>query len=537
MKSLSLFTSLSLLLFRGLLFPSELKAQTDPNHPNILLIISDDVGVDISNGYQNNPVMPTTPTLDELRKNGLTFMNAWSTPMCTPTRAAIMSGKYGVKTGVLKAPGNLGLSHTSVFNELASQSNDLYNGAVIGKWHISHPVDYDHPADHGVDHYEGLFESGVADYYSWDKVINGKTSNETTYATSYFTDAALDWVKDQQNPWFLWLAEVAPHSPYHVPPAELYSISSVSSNLEKYVAAIEAMDAEIGRLLDGIPDSVMKNTLIIYIGDNGTPGNVIQSYPRGHGKGTLYQGGIHVPFVVSGPLVSRQGETEDAMVHVADIHATILEATGNDLPGGLYNSQSFWHLLLNSTEPKRQYNYSEIEADGEMHWTIREERFKLIEFEDGTQEFYDLENDPLETNNLLPNLIPNRELIKADLEEEAENIRTSWSCRDQIQNGDEEGIDCGGSHCEPCDGTGILEVNAEMVSIFPNPTKGQLIIKGTQHTILSLRIYTADGRLVYASNDIAEQVVVDLKEFDTNLFLVNVVTAQGYTSQLVVKEQ
>ncbi|MEL6844780.1 MAG: sulfatase-like hydrolase/transferase, partial [Bacteroidota bacterium] len=136
-------------------------AQTNPAQPNILLIIADDLGIDPLNGYQNNTLQAQTPTLDSLRAAGLTFTNAWAAPKCTPTRAAILSGKYGAKTGVTGTPGNLDVSHTSLFKELDTRSNGAYAGALIGKWHLSSPVDLDHPAQHGIAHYDGSFKSGV----------------------------------------------------------------------------------------------------------------------------------------------------------------------------------------------------------------------------------------------------------------------------------------------------------------------------------------------------------------------------------------
>ncbi len=101
---------LPLILF--LLINHNLKAQ---DKPNILFIIADDLGVDMLNGYGFSGTKPVTPTLDSLRTNGITFAQVWSAPSCTPTRAATMSGKYGIKTGVLTAPGHLDTIHTSVF--------------------------------------------------------------------------------------------------------------------------------------------------------------------------------------------------------------------------------------------------------------------------------------------------------------------------------------------------------------------------------------------------------------------------------------
>ncbi len=108
-------------------------------NPNIILIIADDLGVDALNGYNVGSFDPATPHLDSLRNSGLTFSNAWSSPVCTPTRAGIMSGMYGSTNGVRTAPGNLDTTYISLLDALKN-SNPSYTAAVIGKWHISKPV-------------------------------------------------------------------------------------------------------------------------------------------------------------------------------------------------------------------------------------------------------------------------------------------------------------------------------------------------------------------------------------------------------------
>ncbi len=424
--------------------------QTDPTQPNILLIIADDMGHDYMNGYQSNTLMPTTPNLDALRASGVTFMNAWATPQCTTTRGTIMSGKYGVNSGVQNVPDNLDLIHKSIFTELAIQNSNAYDGAVIGKWHISDPIDYNHPTQHGVDYYTGVFNSQVNDYYDWDKVVGGVLQNETEYVTTNLTNEAITWVKDRTNPWFLWLAHVAPHGPEHDPPPTHHTINPISSRNRKYVAMIEAMDYEIGRLLDSIPQPVLDNTMIIFIGDNGTPTAFLQNYPANRGKSTLYQGGLNVPFVVSGKGVTRVGDTENALINVTDIYATILEHAGGSLPGGIYNSFSFYDLLSNPAAQKRPYNYIDFELTGTggSDFTIRDNQYKLIQYSSGVQEFYDLIADPMELNNLLDGTLSITEQAAFDdLELEAVYIRTDWSCRDLIENGIETSIDIGGTYC------------------------------------------------------------------------------------------
>lgn len=433
-------------------------------NPNILLIIADDMGIDVTNGYLDSPRMPVTPTLDSLRDSGLIFTNAWSTPQCTPTRAAIMSGKYGIKTGVMRPPGNLDEIHTSLFRKIKNEYDDLYANAVIGKWHISNPVDYTHPGLLGVDHYEGLFTASVDDYYEWEKVENETTVPITEYVTTHFTDAAIDWVSDQDQPWFLWLAHVAPHSPFHEPPVGLFSQTNTNNNVGMYLAAIEAMDHEIGRLLASMDEATRANTVIIFVGDNGTPGAVIQGFESNHAKSSLYEGGIRVPMMISGKGITRIGESSSQLVQLADIHATILELTGISLAGGDQNSMSLKPLLSCDTDLERKYIYTDYENGNTLGYAIREEQYKLIEYENETPEFYDVLNDINELVDLSATLTAEQQIIYDELRAEAAIIRSDWSCQDGIQNGIEMSIDDCDNTCTEMD-----ELNFENIGCCAVP--------------------------------------------------------------------
>lgn len=476
---------------------SHLSAQTDPDRPNILLIIADDLGVDYSNGYHEGQLMPTTPTLDSLRSVGITFENVFAAPMCTPSRASIMSGKYGIKTGVQGTPGNLNIEHTSIFKAIEEATDNAYADAVIGKWHISNPANPDHPEEHSIDYYAGFLSSGVEDYYAWNKTKFGSTTLETTYATTYFTEEANEWINNNEQPWFCWVAHAAPHGPYHTPPEHMYSIPTTGNTKRKYIAMIEALDYETNRMINSMDEDVRENTIIIYLGDNGTPNNVLQDYPNGHGKGTLYQGGVRIPMIIAGAKVSRKGERESALIHVADLYATILELAGGELPGGIYNSLSFDHLLSNEEGPTRPYNYTEFRDQGEESFAIRNAEYKLINFGDGTQEFYNLLADSFEINDLqLSGLTDEEETIRTILETEALQIRDNWSCQDSILNGDETEIDCGGSHCAPCFTATTEQDSKTTVSLYPNPTTDKIHLNSSDSKIKTVSIYRQTGLLI-----------------------------------------
>ncbi|MDX1284655.1 MAG: sulfatase-like hydrolase/transferase, partial [Draconibacterium sp.] len=373
--------------------------------PNILFIIGDDLGVDAIEGFNIGERHPTTPNLDKLRESGITFTNVWATPVCAASRASLLTGKYGLNNGVPSVPGILSTEHKSIFKEIDEQSNGEYVNCLIGKWHLAKNNNYNHPFEHDVDEYMGVLGAGVKDYYKWYKYEDGQTDTCYTYASQYFTNHAIDWIKDQQKPWFMWMAHVSPHTPLHVPPEGTFSVKNTDINKRKYKAMIESMDYEIGRLLDSIPADVLENTIIIFLGDNGTPANLLSDFPDNRGKQTVYQGGINVPLIISGNGITRQNEIEDALINVSDFYITFSQIVNPDAfpSDSVFDSYSFKHLLDGSIGANRAYNYMGMGANSNVPndlYTVRNQQYKLIDLGNGTLEFYDLEADTFELSNL-----------------------------------------------------------------------------------------------------------------------------------------
>ncbi|MDC0118191.1 sulfatase-like hydrolase/transferase, partial [bacterium] len=335
-----------------------------PSSPNILLIIADDMGLDATPGYSVGTSKPTMPNLQDLMNSGIRFNNVWSNPVCTPTRATILTGKYGFRTNVINVGDVLSTSETSLHKVLNTNASE-YSHAVIGKWHLS--SDPTHPTAMGVDYFAGLLGGGVQSYTNWDLNENGITTTSTAYTTTKFTDLAIDWVSAQSQPWFLWLAYNAPHTPFHLPPTNLHNQgdlptdeASIDANpLPYYHAMIEAMDSEMGRLLSTMTQEDRNNTLIIFVGDNGTPSEVVQVYKSNRAKGSIYQGGVNVPMVISGKNVTRVNETEDALISTTDLFATIADVAAGTASYDSGDSRSFLDLLNSSNSKGRDFVYTE----------------------------------------------------------------------------------------------------------------------------------------------------------------------------------
>jgi arylsulfatase A-like enzyme len=409
------------------------KEENIAKQPNILLIIADDMGLDATPNYNIDGIKPNMPILQSLMSNGIKFNNLWSYPLCTPTRASILTGKYGFRTEVTNVGQNLSSNEQSIQNYLDGM-NSGYSHAVIGKWHLS--GDISHPNAIGIDEYTGVLGGGVQSYWNWNLVENMQSSKSTEYTTTKFTDLAINWIGSQNQPWFLWLAYNAPHTPFHLPPSELYSQvglasdqSSIDANpLPYYLAMLEAMDTEMGRLINSMSQEERDNTFIVFIGDNGTPNQVVQTYPNRRAKNSLYQGGVNVPMVISGKNVERKGVEEEALLCTTDLFATIAGIAGSNI-SEINDSKNFKSMFNAPGITVRDYVYSEIGDDiNNLDHTIRNDKYKLMKFSSGNEALYHLAEDPLESINLLDaNRLPLSEeaqMAKEALESEIINIKS-----------------------------------------------------------------------------------------------------------------
>ncbi len=385
--------------------------------PNILLIIADDVGLDSSLGYDIGAIKPKMPNVQNLINTGITFENVWASSTCTPTRGNILTGKYSSKTNTLNVGDELSTNEVSLQKYIKNNSATAYNSAVIGKWHLS--SDENHPINMGVGKYAGLLSGGVRSYDRWKLTQDGKTTVSKEYITTKFTDLAIDFVSNQDKPWFLWLAYTSAHTPFHLPPKNLHTqdlsgdeMDIIDNPRNYYMAMLEAMDTEIGRLLSSLSAKEKDRTIIIFIGDNGTPNEVRQEFEDGQVKGSIYEGGVHIPMIIAGAGVSRKNEKENALINITDLYSTIANLSGVSNKS-IHNSQSFFDLLSDKNANTRDYIYAEVgKKSGGMDFAIRNKNYKYISFARGKEAFFDLRSDILEKNNIIDGLSNEQKAIK-----------------------------------------------------------------------------------------------------------------------------
>ena len=316
---------------------------------NILLVILDDWAIDSSPVDNNTTLNPGTtfapmPTLEALADRGLRFTNAYAQSVCSPTRATIITGRYGFRHGVGDPSTPALPSSELALPEIFTAETSPYKLATFGKWHLGGGNTGPEVLG-GWTHFAGILGGGVTNYTGWSKTVstatipNNTINNFATYSTTDQVNEAVSFINSNPNdPWFIWLAFNAPHTPFHNPPSNLHDYPTYATDVDgnvtgtdrrgAYEAALQALDTELGRLFATVD---LDNTNIILIGDNGTPGAVVQApYSTDHAKGSLYEGGVHVPLIMAGPDVTRTG-LSNKLVHCVDLFSTILELADIDV--------------------------------------------------------------------------------------------------------------------------------------------------------------------------------------------------------------
>jgi arylsulfatase A-like enzyme len=405
---------------------------------NTVLIIADDLSPDYFGFYENHVDTVDVPNIRSLLVRGIRFKNLMSNPVCSSTRTTILTGRYSFRTGVGGIVGGTGGSNQIDTAEISIPKllrtfNANIAKADIGKWHLKQPAPVANlmsPIALGYNHFEGPFIGQLPSYTNWTKFTNGVSSSVTTYATTENVNNAVTWLKtlNPSNPFFLWLAFNAPHEPLHLPPAGLHSytnLNGTNGNInaqpkEYFKAMIQAMDHEIGRLFDSLATlNRLDSTDFVFIGDNGNTPRTAQIADLTKAKGTVYQYGVHVPCIISGPSVVSPNRVSNALINTADLFATIVENFGyvnwqSQIPTNKpVDSKSLKPIIRNLTDSIRPWSFCEIfklitdSADGKA---IRNKDYKLIKFDYGVEEFYNLTADANEATNLLNGVLTSTDL-------------------------------------------------------------------------------------------------------------------------------
>lgn len=352
--------TLSILLLGGLVIGASgtnqalAKSKDSAKQPNIVYIIADDQGwADV--GYHGSDIK--TPNIDALAKGGMRLEQFHAQPLCTQTRAALMTGRYPFRTGmqsaVIPSNGSYGLDTDERTLPQALKQAGYYT-TMIGKWHLGHADEKFWPRQRGFDYHYGAV-LGEIDYFTHsahgkvDWFRNNELVHEQGYATDLLGDDAVRQIReyDGKKPMFMYLAFTAPHSPFQAPQKYIDRVSHITEPTRRsYAAMITALDDQVGRVVAELTKrGMLDNTLIVYQSDNGGVRSSkfageadvsklvlpASNGPYRDGKGTLYEGGTRVIALVNWKGRIKAGAINNERMHVVDVYPTLINLAGGSL--------------------------------------------------------------------------------------------------------------------------------------------------------------------------------------------------------------
>ncbi|MCY1718777.1 arylsulfatase [Prolixibacteraceae bacterium Z1-6] len=445
------------LLILLLLLSSAFGFSQSNTHPNVILIITDDQGYgDL--GITGNPHVKT-PVIDKFASENIRFNKFYVSPVCAPTRSSLMTGRYSLRTGVRDTyNGGATMAGNEVtIAEMLKQAN--YTSGAFGKWHLGDNFP-SRPNDQGFDESVIHLAGGMGqvgdftNYFKFDKSYfdpvlwhNGQTEQYQGYCSDIFTDQAIQFIeKNKQHPFFCYLAFNAPHTPLQVPEKyyEMYKDIDPTSGFEadnrpfpemtekdkedarKVYAMVTNIDDNVGKLLKKLDElNVAENTVVVFMTDNGPQQRRYVAGMRGK-KGTVYRGGVRVPFFIRLPGAAHGSKSIETTTAHIDILPTLADICKVDLPKDKkIDGKSLLPLILDKKIDwaNRPLFFYWTRRYPELYYgmALQKGKFKLVGHTDYNAnieafELFDIETDGFEQNNIVQNNKDLAKELKSELE-------------------------------------------------------------------------------------------------------------------------
>ncbi len=402
-----------------------LPAAAAPKQPNIVFFLADDLG-NADLGYRGSEIR--TPTLDKLAAEGARLESFYAQQVCSPARAALMTGRYPMRDGLqtfVVFPAHaygLPLDERTLPDALKEAG---YRTIMTGKWHLGHYKQAYWPNNRGFDHFYGSI-LGEVDYFTKEKggfvdwQRNGKTVKEEGYHTTQLADEAVRLIEadDGKKPLFLYMPFLAPHAPYQAPKAYEDAYPNIKDPTRRtYAAMVTAMDDAIARVLAAFKrKGMLDNTIVIFASDNGGPLSAeiasgtggtaaglklpAVNLPYRDGKASLYEGGVRTPAIINWPGRIPAGQVINEPMHMVDWFPTLVRQAGGKVESKLpLDGLDVWPMLTAKAPTPHRDILINVEA---YRGAIRQGKWKLVQtvsFPQST-ELFDLEADPAEKNNV-----------------------------------------------------------------------------------------------------------------------------------------
>ncbi len=440
-RSVSLAAALALLVLPCIAVAAD-------SRPNVIIFLADDLGwADV--GFHGEEVIET-PAIDRIAREGVELHRFYSTPICSPTRAALMTGRdpmrLGVAYGVIMPWMTNGIHPAEHFMPQSFQAAG-YQTAMVGKWHLGHAQQTYHPNQRGFDHFYGHLHTEVgyfppfANQHGRDFQVNGMSIEGEGYETFVLADEAQRWIeeRDPNRPFFLYVPFIAPHTPLEAPDDLLAKYADMDDDREDtrspqtdqsrlmrklmlqssarpvYAAVVDAMDQAIGRVLDTLDEQgIADNTIVLFFSDNGGAAYATggaDNVPLRGGKGDTFEGGIRVVSVMRYPEKIEAGTRFDSIMSAMDVFPTVTAAAG--VPRGNsfdLDGRNLWNAIREKRHvPRDEYMFfaSETPISGYFNLTAFNDEWKLVQqvrqglmSAEVTNNLFHITEDPYEYVNL-----------------------------------------------------------------------------------------------------------------------------------------
>lgn len=419
MRTKSLWPVLSFAAIIGPFNPVVAQSVATKPKPNIVLIVADDLGYGDLGCYGAADIR--TPNLDRLSREGVRLTDCYAAaPVCSPTRAALLTGRYPQRAGfewvVDYGDKSWGLTESCLAKKLKAAG---YVTGLVGKWHLGYMPEH-HPNSHGFDRFFGFLGADI-DYYQHleiDSIDKGSTelglfeNRERVEAPGYMTDVIADraarFVKENsKRPFFLYTAFNAPHWPFQKPdnPKDVRTVKNYGPRVgtrADYVAMVERLDAGVGQILGALADQkVADKTLVVFTGDNGGE-RLSNNGPLFHGKYTLWEGGLRVPCLVRRPGLIPAGTLCRDSAITMDLTATALAAAGvKPKAAEPLDGENLLPMLTGKPAGNERTFFWRVRQPGEPVGmkAVRRGSWKYV-LDRRVELLFDLESDPAERVNL-----------------------------------------------------------------------------------------------------------------------------------------
>jgi arylsulfatase A-like enzyme len=437
----------ALSLFVALLAAASASGAPQAERPNVLIFLADDLGwADV--GFRGGPI--ATPSIDRLAREGVELTRFYTAPICSPTRAALMTGRDPMRLGVAYAVimpwQNLGIHPDEHFMPESFLAAG-YQTALVGKWHLGHAQQTYHPNERGFEHFYGHLHTEVGYFPPFsnqggrDFQRNGQSIDDQGYETFLLADEAVRYIRerDRERPFFLYMPFIAPHTPLDAPKDLIARYAELdddreparSTNTDRtrrisrlmlrksarpmYAAVVDALDQAVGRVLQALDDEgIADDTIVLFLSDNGgaayATGGADNAPLRG-GKGETFEGGIRVVSLMRWPRALEPGSQRDAIVSVMDVFPTLAAATGIEKQHSRrLDGRNLWPAIQGGERPTRAEYLcfaSETPIRGSFSLTCFNDEWKLVQevrqgllSADVTSYLFRIRDDPNEYHNL-----------------------------------------------------------------------------------------------------------------------------------------